>query len=102
MPGLRPINNVSQDRHKRLMLFAVNLDLLPSESVSAVTAQAEDSQRKIYSLPVEFVGKVSQYAWLTQVVVLLPAELANANDVWVSISVRGAVSNKARISIKPS
>jgi uncharacterized protein (TIGR03437 family) len=94
-------NSFSQDRHKRLMLFAANLDLLPGENVSAVTAQAEDSRRKIYSLPVEFVGKVPQYDWLTQVVVLLPDELANANDVWVSITVRGVVSNKALISIKP-
>jgi uncharacterized protein (TIGR03437 family) len=84
------------------MLFVANLDLLPGESVSAVTAQAEDSQHKMYSLPVEFVGKVPQHNWLTQVVVLLPEELANANDVWVSISVRGAVSNKGRIRIKPS
>ena len=95
-------NNFSQDRHKRLMLFAANLDLLPGENVSAVTAQAEDSQRRIYSLPVEFVGKVPQYYWLTQVVVLLPDELANAKEVWISIIVRGAVSNKALISIKPS
>jgi uncharacterized protein (TIGR03437 family) len=95
-------NNLSQDRHKRIMLFAVNLDLLPGESSSALTAQAEDSQHRIYSLPVEFVGKVSQYSWLTQIVVLLPDELANANDVWIRISVRGVVSNRARISIKPS
>ena len=84
------------------MLFAANLDLLPGDSVSSVTAQAEDGQRKIYSLPVEFVGKVPQYDWLTQLVVLLPDELANANDVWISISVRGVISNKALISIKPS
>lgn len=95
-------NNFSQDRHKRLMLFAANLDLLAGESVSAVTAQAEDSQRRIYSLPVEFVGKVPQYYWLTQIVVLLPDELANAKDLWISIIVRGAVSNKALISIKSS
>ncbi|MGI9064809.1 MAG: hypothetical protein ACR2HX_00155 [Pyrinomonadaceae bacterium] len=94
-------NILSQDGRKRLMLFAANVDLLPGE-VSSVTAQAEDSQHRMYSLTVEFVGKVPQYDWLTQVVVLLPDELANANDVWVSVSVRGVVSNKAIISIKPS
>jgi uncharacterized protein (TIGR03437 family) len=95
-------NNFSLDGRRRLMLFATNLNLLPGDSVSSVTAQAEDGQRKIYSLPVEFVGKVPQYDWLTQLVVLLPDELANANDVWISISVRGVISNKALISIKPS
>ena len=92
-------NNFSLDGRRRLMLFATNLNLSPGETVSAVTAQAENSQHKIYSLPVEFVGKVQPYDWLTQVVVLLPDELAN--DVWVSINLRGVLSNKALISIKP-
>jgi len=91
-------NNFSLDGRRRLMLFATNLNLLPGETVSAVTAQAENSQHRIYSLPVEFVGKVPPYDWLTQVVVLLPDELAN--DVWVSINLRGVLSNKALISIK--
>src|SRR5258705_12473204 len=95
-------NSVSPDQRKRLMLFAANLDLQSGEGLSAVTAQAEDAQHRIYPLAVEFVGKVPQYDWLTQVVLRLPDELANANDVWVSISLRGAVSNKVMLSIKPS
>lgn len=93
-------NIFSQDQRKRLMLFAANLDLLPGESLSAVTAQAEDAQHNIYPLSVEFVGKLPQYDWLTQVVVQLPAQLGNGSDVWVSVSLRGGVSNKALISIK--
>lgn len=95
-------NYFSQDQRKRLMLFAANLDLLPGETVSAVTAQAEDAQHVVYPLTVEFVGKVPQYDWLTQVVVKLPSQLGNDDKVWVIVSLRGVVSNKVLISIKPS
>jgi hypothetical protein len=93
-------NYFSQDQRKRLMLFAANLDLLPGETLSAVTAQAEDAQHVVYPLTVEFVGKVPQYDWLTQVVVKLPSQLGNADNVWVIVSLRGVVSNKVLISIK--
>lgn len=94
-------NNFSQDQRRRLMLFAANLDLLPGENLSAVTAQAEDAQHNIYPLTVEFVGKVPQYDWLTQVVVKLPNQLGSGNNMWVSVSLRGAMSNKALVSIRP-
>jgi uncharacterized protein (TIGR03437 family) len=92
-------NNFSPDRRRRLMLFAANLDLLPTEDFSAVTAQAEDAQHNIYPLTVEFVGKIPQYDWLTQIVVKLPDQLGSSNAVWVSVSLRGLTSNKALISI---
>ena len=40
--------------------------------------------------------------WLTQVIVILPAELANAGEVRVQIAVRGKSSNKAPLNIDPS
>ena len=94
-------NYFSQDQRKRLMLFAANLDLLPGESFSAVTAQAEDAQHIIYPLTLEFVGRVPQNDWLTQVVVKLPSQLGTGNDVWVTVGLRGVVSNNALISIRP-
>ena len=93
-------NDFSQDQRKRLMLFAANLTLLPGETLSAVTAQAEDAKHNIHPLTVEFVGKVTQNDWLTQVVVKLPNQLGTGNDVWVSVHLRGVVSNKALISFK--
>ncbi|HEV7682660.1 MAG TPA: metallophosphoesterase [Pyrinomonadaceae bacterium] len=92
-------NNFSPDQRRRLMLFAANLELLPGENISAVTAQAEDAQHNIYPLTVEFVGKIPQYDWLTQIVVKLPDQLGSSSDVWVSVSLRGATSNKALIGI---
>lgn len=93
-------NNFNPDQRRRLMFFAANLDLLPTENISAVTAQAEDAQHNIYPLTVEFVGKIPQYDWLTQIVVKLPDQLGSSSDVWVSVSLRGATSNKALISIQ--
>jgi hypothetical protein len=93
-------SNFSSDQRTRVSLFAVNLGLLPGESLSAVTAQAEDSQHRVYPLAVEYVGSVPNFGWLTQINVRLPDELANAGDVWVSTSLRGVVGNRALINIR--
>ncbi|PYS49944.1 MAG: hypothetical protein DMF68_08625 [Acidobacteria bacterium] len=92
--------NFSADQRTRIMLFAINLELLAGEDVSAVTAQAEDSQHRIYPLTVEYIGKVPGFDWLTQVNVKLSDALANAGDVWLSIGLRGAVSSKVLVRIK--
>lgn len=99
---LTPTHNFSSDHHTRVMLFAIDMELGQGEGVSSVTAQAEDSQQMTYALTVEYVGKVPNFDWLTQVVIKLPAEVEIAGDLWVSIKVRGVVSNRALISIKLS
>ncbi|HEX6184789.1 MAG TPA: FG-GAP-like repeat-containing protein [Pyrinomonadaceae bacterium] len=93
-------HNFAPDLHTRLLLFATLLDLLPGEDASAVTARAEDSQGRVFPLTVEHVGKVPGSGWLTQVVVRLPDELEAAGDVRVSVSLRGAASNKAVVNIQ--
>jgi Calx-beta domain len=92
--------NFSSDQQTRVMLFATGLKLA-GEDASSVTAQAEDSQGKVFPLNVEFVGKAPSFDWLTQVVVKLPADLGNGGDFQVSISLRGITSNKTIISIPP-
>ena len=77
-------------------LFVANLDLLPGEDTSAITVQGEDSL-ETYQLPVEYIGKVPGFDGITQLNVRLPSELANANEVLVSVSLRGLTSNKARL-----
>ena len=94
-------NNFSLDARTRVMLFATHVNLTPAEGTSAVTAQAEDSQNRIFMLPVEFVGKVPGFDWLTQVNVKLPDELKNLGEVQVSINVRGVSSNKAPLRVAP-
>jgi choice-of-anchor B domain-containing protein len=98
-----PVNserNFSADGRTRVMLFASNVELAPGEPHTVVTAQAEDAAHRIYPLPVEFVGKFSGFERVTQVIVVLPAELANAGDVSLQINLRGTPSNKALMRIQ--
>lgn len=92
--------NFSLDQRTRLMLFAMNVDLLAGENSSAVTARAEDAQFNTYPLTLEFVGKVPGYDWLTQIVVKLPDNLPVNQSLFVSVTLRGQTSNKARIRTK--
>ena len=92
--------NFSSDRRTRLMLFAVDTDLQPSENVSAITARAEDSLQVIHPVTVEFVGKVPGFGWLSQLVIRLPDGLPSNTDVLVSITLHGQTSNKVRFRIQ--
>lgn len=93
-------NNFSVDHRTRLSLFGTNIDLLPGETASAVTARARDSRSRSFSLTVEFVGKVPGLDSLTQIIVRLPDELAQAGDVWVSVSLHGQTSNEVLFNVK--
>ena len=88
--------NFSFDHRTRIMLFAMNADLLPGENISAVTARAEDAQLNTYPLTVEFVGTVPGYDWLTQIVVKLPDNLPVNQNLFVTITLHNQTSNKAR------
>jgi uncharacterized protein (TIGR03437 family) len=92
--------NFGADNQTRVVIFAANLDLLPGEDSSDVTARAEDTQLNIYPLTIEFVGKVPNFEWLTQVIVRLPDNLPTGQEVLVSITLHGQTSNKARIRIR--
>lgn len=97
---LRTDFNFSLDRRTRIVLFAVNADLLPDENSSALTAQAEDLILMVYPLTVEFVGKVPGFNSITQIVVKLPASISGNGDVLVNVTLHGKVSNKVRIKIR--
>lgn len=92
--------NFGADKRTRIMLFATNLNLLPGEPASAITAQAENPTLGTRQLTVEYAGTVPGFSWLTQVHVILPATLANAGDVLVRLRLHGVASNKARLTIK--
>lgn len=93
-------NFFSLDQHIRLTLFAYNLELKNGEDLSVITAQAEDSQHRLYPLPVEAIREVPDFGWITGVTVKLPDELQGIGDVSVKIGLRGVVSNPALVSIK--
>jgi uncharacterized protein (TIGR03437 family) len=98
--ALTNLFNFAIDGRTRLMLFCMNVDLLPGETSSAVTATAEDAQLNIYPAPVEFVGKVSGFDWLSEVVVKLPDNLPPGQTIRVSVTLRGQTSNKATFRTK--
>lgn len=87
------------DSATRVMLFAMNLQLQPGETASAVTADAEDGTHTIYSLTVEHVGSVPDQPWASSLVVRLPSNLPHAGDVLVRIKYGGVQSNRVRVGI---
>lgn len=88
--------NFGSDQRTRVTFFASNLELLPGEDASAVFAQIEDDQQRLIQMPVEFVGKLPNQEWLTQIVVKMPQVFPTGGTI--SISLRGATSNKLPIS----
>ena len=93
-------NNLSVDQRTRILLFAANIEMTPGENASTVTAQAEDSQSRVYSLAVEAVELVPGYDCLTQVNLRLADELASAESIWITITLRGQTSNRVLVRIR--
>ena len=91
--------NFSSDGRTRVMFFVTNLNLAPNENSSAVVAQAHDGAN-VFPLTVEFVGKVPDFDWLTQVVVRLPDNLPSGQAVFLSVTFHGQTSNQARIQMR--
>ncbi len=91
---------VCEGQRTRVMLFALNLTLQPGEDLSSVSAEAEDGAHRLYSLKVEYAGKVPGFDWLNAVVVKLDDNLGgDVGDVLVRISYRGVASNRVRVGI---
>jgi hypothetical protein len=91
--------NFSSDNRTRLVVFATGLKLSAGETTSAVSATAEDSQGTLRPLTVEFVGKVPNFFWLTQVVLKLNDQIV-PGDVNVRISLHGETSNAVIVGVK--
>ncbi len=91
--------NFSPEHQTRLIVLAYDMELRDGENSSVITAQAKDSQQRIFPLVVEAVRKVPDWEWITQVVVKLPPELENAGDLSISLNLRGAQSNEALVRI---
>ncbi len=96
LPAPHPL---AADGRTRITLFVVGVLLQPAD-VSFVTVQAEDTQQRLFDLPVEATARVKNVSWMSQVTVRLPDTLAGAGDLNVSVRVRGVVSNKAPLRIE--
>jgi uncharacterized protein (TIGR03437 family) len=90
-------NFFTADTRTRLILFATNFQI----SAGTVIV-AENAAIGSVPVPIEFIGVVPDFNWLTQIKVRLPDNLANAGDVWLRLVSGGVSSNQARITIRPS
>jgi uncharacterized delta-60 repeat protein len=92
-------HNFSADHQTRVILLATNLTLSSQETISSVSVLAAEGGGATHNLPVEYVGAVPGFEWLTQVVVRLPPQLAGAGTVQVSIT-HGNTSNPGSFVIE--
>ena len=81
------------------MLFGTNLDLLPGETSSIISATAISKAGVAYDLPVEFTGPVAGMSWLSDVIVRLPSDPSLTGDLSVSVMLRGVRSNTVTVTI---
>jgi hypothetical protein len=112
-------NKSNGDRQTRVMLFAMNLSLLPGEGGNSLSADAVDAAGKVYPLKVEALNNPKYLRLLPapdNPSVLVPTEVAqpwlfavtlrlddamteNMGDVLVSVNLHGLRSNRVRIRI---
>lgn len=97
---VRTLLNFSSDERTRILLFATSLELLPGETPSSLSVQATDSRGISFLLPVERVGKVPGFSWLTELVVRLPDDQSINGDLNLTVAIRGAISNAVRVGIR--
>src|SRR6267378_1342093 len=76
------------DNQTRVMLFVMNFNLLPGDTVADVSVDAEDAAHNSYHLPVEYIGTVPDQPWATSLVVRLNDALKDSGDVLVGITYR--------------
>ncbi len=87
------------DSRRRIMIFAMQLQLQPGDALTAVSVEAETSTHQTYSLPVEYIGPTPEYPWATSVVVRLDGAMGDLGDVLVRLTYRGVSSNRVRVGI---
>ena len=92
--------NLSSDSRTRIMLFAVNLELLSGETASAVTVRGTDPRGQSYDLAVEQVVKFANLSWLSSLLVRLPDDATINGDLAIDVTLHGAVSNTVLVAIK--
>jgi hypothetical protein len=90
----------SADPRTRVMLIAQNVELLPGETASTLTATAEDAAHNVFPLNVERVDRVPGFEWMSSVVVRLSDQMTNSTgEVLVGVTLRGRTSNRVRFRV---
>lgn len=83
----------------RISLFAYNVTLTPGEPFSAVQVSWRDSQGKTGTFSVEYVGTISDAAFLSQVIAVLPDTIAPGN-VSITMTFHGQTTDPLNIAVR--
>lgn len=98
-------NLLTVDRRTRIMVFAYNVSLMPTQPISSVVIEARDSAGHTVLLPVEFESKVSSLPCVSQLNVNLtpasPEPQLAPGDVSLRLLLNGKSSSSGMITIKP-
>src|SRR5712692_1896743 len=96
------------DNRTRVEIFAMNLDVLAGEGVSAFSADAQDTAGNHYPLNVEYVGQVppafdglntTDFRGIYMIVVRLNDAMGDLGDVLVRLNLHGLSTNRVRVAI---
>src|SRR5712692_9708731 len=96
------------DNRTRVEIFAMNLDVLAGEGVSAFSADAQDTAGNHYPLNVEYVGQVppafdglntTDFRGIYMIVVRLNDAMGDLGDVLVRLNLHGVSTNRVRVAI---
>lgn len=90
--------NLGVDRNTRVIVFAMNLQLLQGETSSAVTVSLVDSNNRSYDIAAEDVRPVPNFPF-TQVVFRLPNNTSIGTCI-ITLKVHGQTSNSGSIRIR--
>jgi len=93
-------NNFSLDQRTRIALFAMNVQLLQGETLSAISVSGVDTRNISYLLPVEALTAISGFDWLSSVVVRLPEDPTLKGDLAITLTLRGLKSNTVLVGIR--
>ena len=96
---LSTAHNFSADGRRRVTLLARNVEFAPGESAQMLSVRADGAGGASHLLTIEHVGRVPGFPSLTQITVRLADGMTAAGDYQLSLTLRGATSNKAPLSI---
>ena len=90
--------NLGVDRNTRVIVFAMNLQLLQGQSSSTVTVSLVDSNNQSYDIAAEDVRPVPNFPF-TQVVFRLPDNTSVGTCI-ITLKAHGEISNSGSIRIR--
>lgn len=96
---LTPTFDFGTDNRTRVVIFAMNLDLLAGEGAGALTSDAEDAAHNHYPMTVEYVGQVPSFEGIYMVVVRLNDAMGDLGDVLFRLNLHGVATNRVRVAI---